>query len=164
MRNERPPIQSAVPAPGLSPLELAQDLLSRIERGNTYARTRKRRFRRSSAAVRLATLALLVASTVILGLQDLDFWAGLGFSLVAVVTVVNTLEPFFAWRSRWVLMEEAQYQFYRLRDELTYYIAATEPSDLKPAKIKELFGEYQLIWDQLSKRWLEFRQSSGSIN
>ncbi|OJF15207.1 SLATT domain-containing protein [Couchioplanes caeruleus] len=162
MNDKGSPIQSAVPAPGLAPIELAQDLLSRIERANTYARTRKRRFRRSSAVVRLTTLALLVASTIILGLQDLDFWAGLGFSLVAVVTVVNTLEPFFAWRSRWVLMEETQYQFYRLRDELTYYIASTEPSQVDPAKIKSMFDEYQNIWDQLGKRWQEFRQSSAA--
>ena len=162
MREQDPPVQSAVPGPGLTPIELAQDLLSRIERANTYARTRKKRFRRSSAAVRITTLALLVASTIILGLQDLDFWAGLGFSLVAVVTVVNTLEPFFAWRSRWVLMEETQYQFYRLRDELTYYIAATEPDHVDPTKVRAMFDEYQQIWDQLGKRWLEFRRSSGA--
>lgn len=157
------PIQSAVPSPGLSPLELAQDLLSRIERGNTYARTRKKRFRRSSTVIRLTSLSLLVASTIILGLQDLKFWAGLGFALVAVVTVVNTLEPFFAWRARWVLMEETQYQFYRLRDDLTYYLASTSPNEVDPTKIRAMFEEYQQIWEQLGKRWLEFRRSPASI-
>ncbi|XVV16569.1 SLATT domain-containing protein [Actinoplanes sp. CA-131856] len=159
MSAKDPPLQSAVPVPGLAPLELAQDLMARIETANTYARTRKKRFKRSSTVVRLTTLTLLVASTIILGLQDLDFWAGLGFSLVAVVTVINTLEPFFAWRSRWVLMEETQYEFYRLRDEVSYYIAATQPADLDPARIRALFDEYQAIWDRLGKRWLEFRQS-----
>jgi hypothetical protein len=33
-------------------------------------------------------------STIILGLQKLNLWTGVAFSLVAVVTVVNTLEPF----------------------------------------------------------------------
>ena len=113
--------------PGLTTSELAQDLLARIERGNAYARSRKNRFRSSSSAVRIVSLALTVASTIILGLQDLNAWTGTAFSLVAIVTAVNTLEPFFAWRSRWVLMEEAQYKFYRLRDELTYYIAASQP-------------------------------------
>jgi hypothetical protein len=158
------PIQSAVPSPGLSPLELAQDLLSRIERGNTYARARKKRFRRSSTVVRLVSLSLLVASTIILGLQDLKFWAGLGFALVAVVTVVNTVEPFFAWRARWILMEETQSQFYRLRDELTYYIASTPPNEVEPAKIRAMFDEYQKIWDQLGARWLEFRRSPASVS
>jgi hypothetical protein len=53
-------------------------------------------------------------------LQDLDFWTGLGFALIALATAENTFEPFFAWRSRWVLMEEAQYEFYRLRDDATF--------------------------------------------
>jgi hypothetical protein len=61
----------------------------------------------------VASLILSGASTIILGLQNLDFWTELGFSLVAIATRVNALEPFFAWRSRWVLMEETQYRFYR---------------------------------------------------
>ncbi|MFF5084498.1 SLATT domain-containing protein [Actinoplanes sp. NPDC000266] len=159
MSAKEPPLQSAAPVPGLAPLELAQDLMARIETANTYARTRKKRFKRNSTVVRVTTLTLLVASTIILGLQDLDFWAGLGFALVAVVTVINTLEPFFAWRSRWVLMEETQYEFYRLRDEVSYYSAATRPADLDPTRIRAMFDEYQAIWERLGKRWLEFRQS-----
>jgi hypothetical protein len=146
---------------GLPPLELARDLLGRIDQGNSNARARKRTFRRSSAAVQLLSLALSGASTIILGLQDLDPWAGLGFSLVAVVTVLSALEPFFAWRSRWVLMEEAQHQFYRLRDDLTYYLAAIPPDRLDPARIDAMFDQYQRIWSQLSERWLEHRRSGG---
>jgi len=67
MRRRSMPIQPAAPAPGLSPLELAQDLLSRIERGNDYARMKKSRFRRSSTVLHLISLTLLVASTIILG-------------------------------------------------------------------------------------------------
>jgi hypothetical protein len=106
--NSDPPIQSAMPKPGLIPLELAQDLVARIEQGNAYARSRKNRFRSSSTVVRMISLILTVTSTIILGLQKLNVWTGIAFSLVAVVTSVNALEPFFAWRSRWVLMEEAR--------------------------------------------------------
>src|SRR5215471_7712467 len=35
-----PPGKSAMPQPGLTPLELAQDLVARTERGNDYARSR----------------------------------------------------------------------------------------------------------------------------
>jgi hypothetical protein len=150
--------------PGLTPLELARDLLGRIEQGNAYARGRKLRFRRSSAAVQVLSLALSGASTIILGLQDLDLWAGVGFSLVAVVTVLSAVEPFFAWRSRWVLMEEAQYRFYRLRDDLTYYLAATPPDRLDPARIDAMFDQYQAIWYQLGERWLGYRRSGGPGN
>jgi hypothetical protein len=89
-----------MPKTGLTPFELAQDLVARIEQGNAYARSRKNRFRSSSSAVRMMSLVLTVTSTIILGLQKLNVWTGIAFSLVAVVTSVNTLEPFFAWRSR----------------------------------------------------------------
>jgi Protein of unknown function (DUF4231) len=160
--NSDPPIQSAMPKPGLTPLELAQDLVARIEQGNAYARSRKNRFRSSSTVVRMISLILTVTSTIILGLQKLNVWTGIAFSLVAVVTSVNALEPFFAWRSRWVLMEEAQYKFYRLRDEVTYYIAASQPDQLDVSKIQKMFDEYQQIWDQLSNRWMEYRRTPGA--
>ena len=44
--------------------ELAEDLVARIEQGNTYARSRKNRFRSSSSVVKMVSLALTVASTV----------------------------------------------------------------------------------------------------
>jgi hypothetical protein len=110
----------------------------------------------------MTSLILTVTSTIILGLQQLNVWTGIAFSLVAVVTSVNTLEPFFAWRSRWVLMEEAQYKFYRLRDDLTYYIAASPPDQLNESRIQNMFDEYQTIWDQLSNRWMEYRRTPGA--
>ena len=155
------PIQSDVPSPGLTPLELAQDLLSRIDRGNTYARSKKKRFRTSSSATRLGSLLLSVTSTIILGLQDLDGWTGVAFALVAVVTTVNTLEPFFAWRSRWILMEKTQYRFYRLRDDLTYYIASNKPDRLEESTIRQFFDSYQRTWDLLSDRWMEYSGRRG---
>lgn len=109
------------------------------------------------------SLILPVTSTIILGLQQLNLWTGIAFSLVAIVTAVNTLEPFFAWRSRWVLMEEAQYKFYRLRDELTYYIAASKPDQLDESRIQNMFDEYQQIWDQLSNRWMEYRRTPVAL-
>ena len=161
MRNSGEPVQSDVPGPGLTSSELARDILSRIDKGNTYARSRKKRFRSRSSTVRMLSLVLSVASTIILGLQTLNAWTGVAFALVATVTTVNTLEPFFAWRDRWVLMEETQYRFYRLRDELTYYIAANKPDHLDEGKLREIFDEYQRIWDQLGSRWMEYRRAGG---
>lgn len=163
MSGSHQPIQSDLPDPGLAPLELAKDVISRIERGNAYARSRKNRFRWRSATTKVGSLALSLSSTIILGLQDLNGWTGVAFALVAAVTVVNSIEPFFAWRSRWVLMEETQYRFYRLRDELSYYIAANKPDQLEAEKIREAFDEYQRIWDQLGSRWMEFRRTSGPV-
>ncbi len=154
------PIRSDVPAPGLTALELAMDLVSRIERGHAYARVKKRRFRASSSWLKLVVLGLSATSTIILGLQDLDFWTGLAFALVAVTTVLAPLEPFFAWRSRWILMEETSYRFQRLRDDVTYYVASHQPDELDRDVVRTMFDQYQTIWNQLSERWLEHRQTS----
>jgi len=159
----KPPIQSEPPKPGLGPLELAQDVLATIERANTYARHRKFRFRRRAVAIRMFALGLSATSTIILGLQNLDGWTGTAFALVAVVTVVSALEPFFAWRSLWVLMEEVQYRFYRLRDELGFYVASTSPEELDVEVIRAKFDEYQRIWDLVGERWLEYRRSEATI-
>jgi hypothetical protein len=43
------------------------------------------------------SLVLAVSSTIILGLQQLNFWTGLAFSFVAVGTLVSAVEPFFNW-------------------------------------------------------------------
>ncbi|QUQ66042.1 SLATT domain-containing protein [Kutzneria sp. CA-103260] len=149
------------PDPGLGPADLIKDLLLRIEVGNEYARRRKERFRRSSVAVKSVGLAMSAASTVILGLQNLNFWASVGFVLVALLTVMNTLEPFFAWRSRWVLMEEAQYRFYRLHDDLRFYLAANPIDQLDRERVDAAFEEYQRIWGTLGERWLESRRVPG---
>ncbi|SMD20573.1 SLATT domain-containing protein [Lentzea albidocapillata] len=144
---------------GLKPHELAQHLRGQIERGHAYARARKQRFRWKSVTVRLTTLVLSAVSTIILGLQNLDPWTGTAFALVAVVTVVSALEPFFAWRSLWVLMEEASYKFHRLEDDLSYYVASTPADDVDPERVREMFERYQEIWDSLSGRWLKFRDN-----
>jgi hypothetical protein len=158
----RKSIQSAPPKPGSSPLELAEDLLARIEEGNRYARSRKGRFRLRAVIVKVLTVALSAASTVILGLRDLDPLTGTAFALVTVVTVVSALEPFFAWRSLWVLMEEIQYRFYRLRDDVSFYVASTSPDQLDPEVLRARFEDYQAIWDQVGSRWLKYRQSDAS--
>jgi hypothetical protein len=79
VKHSDPPIQPTMPKPGLTALELAQDLVARIEQGNIHARSRKNRFRSSSSAVRMTSLILTVASTIILGLQQLNVWTGVAF-------------------------------------------------------------------------------------
>ncbi|MFB6712865.1 MULTISPECIES: DUF4231 domain-containing protein [unclassified Streptomyces] len=143
---------------GLSPRETAALLLDKIHQGNDYARGRKQRFRRSASTTKMLSLALSATSTIILGLQNLNTWAGLAFALVALVTLLGAVEPFFNWRSRWVLMEEAQYRFQRLADDLEYLVASTATDDLTYDRLGDIFTSYQTIWGDLSRTWLEHRR------
>lgn len=147
---------------GMGPRETAQFLRQRLEEGISYARNRRNAFRRSASLVKIFSLLLSASSTIILGLQDLNLWASLAFSLVAVTTVVNAVEPFFNWRSRWVLMEEMQSKFHRLSDELEYLLIATPPEDLRADQIDPLFQEHQQVWAEASQRWIADRTRPSS--
>jgi hypothetical protein len=113
-------------------------------------------------------LVLSGAATIILGLQNLTLWAGLGFSLVALTTVVNAVEPFFNWRSQWVLAEEAQHGFYRLQEDLEYLVATRRPEELKVDDLEEFYNKYKKTWNEFSKKWLVNRrrvaESGGNLS
>jgi hypothetical protein len=149
-----------IPA-GLSPYEVAIRLRGRIDESLTYMRVRKRRFQNFSSGVKLLSLAISAAATIILGLQDLSLWAGLAFSLVALVTVISAIEPFFNWRSRWVLAEEAQHKFFRLRDDLDYLVATRPKEDLTIEAVTVLYDSFQDSWQNFSEEWLANRRQQA---
>lgn len=146
---------------GLPAADVAKLLRGWAIEGTQYSRSKKRRFIAVSTTVRLAALGLLAASTIILGLQDLEFWPSVGFVTLTLATFVTGLETFFNWRSRWVLAEEAQYRFYRLQDELEFLIFLNKPEDITPDDLKGLFDKYQGTWDTFSLGWLEERRRAG---
>jgi hypothetical protein len=122
-----------------------------------WADSRKTRFRRRSSRTKLASLILAALSTVVLGIEAIPGRSWVALPLVATVTVLGGLESFFNWRSRWVLMEEAQYRLNRLRDEIDYYLTVTQPEAVEREVIDRFFADQQLIWSDVSRRWIEFR-------
>jgi len=83
-----------------------------------WADSRKARFRTRASSAKVAALALAAASTVVLGIPAIPNRAAIALPMVALVTLISALEPFFNWRSRWVLMEETQYRLNRIREEV----------------------------------------------
>ena len=150
--------EGQVPGSALAPHQVAVRLQGQVSDGITWARRRKAKFRRSASAIRVLSLVLAVASTIILGLQQLNFWTGLAFSFVAVGTLVSAVEPFFNWRSRWILMEEAQYRLQRIRDELEYYLLKTPAADVALDDLDPFFERLQGVWTDTSERWLTYRR------
>jgi hypothetical protein len=151
--------KARIPDGAPAPHDVALRLQGQVGDGITWARHRKARFRRSASAIRVLSLALAAGSTIILGLQHLNLWTGLAFSLVAVGTLVNAVEPFFNWRSRWILMEEAQYRLQRIRDELEYLLLKTPSPDVKFDDLDPFFERIQGVWTDTSERWLEYRRA-----
>jgi hypothetical protein len=123
-----------------------------------WADSRKARFRARASCARVATLALTAASTVVLGIPVIPDRTAIALPMVALVTLLSALEPFFNWRSRWVLMEETQYRLNRIRDEMDYYLVATPAADLDRDRLYRFFTDRQDTWNDVSRRWIEFRK------
>src|ERR1700754_333519 len=110
---------------GLELREVAVHFRDLVSADMDWADSRKVRFRGSATRVKVASLVLAALSTVILGIEVIPGRSWVALPMVAAVTVLGSLETFFNWRSRWVLMEEAQYRLNRLRDEIDYYLPVT---------------------------------------
>lgn len=120
--------------------------------------SRKKRFGWWAASIRLVTLALTAASTVVLGLPFIPERASWALPIVALVTALGGLEAFFNWRSRWLLMEESKYRMNRLRDDMDYYLVTTPETEVSKAQLDEFYAEQRDIWADVSRRWIEFRK------
>lgn len=123
-----------------------------------WADSRKARFRMRASCAKAAALTLTGASTVVLGIPAIPGRAAIALPMVALVTLISALEPFFNWRSRWVLMEETQYRLNRIRDEMDYYLVTTPAADLDRDRLRGFFTEQQDIWHDVSRQWVEFRK------
>jgi len=141
----------------LEPREVAVHFRDLVSADMDWADSRKVRFRRSATRVKVASLVLAALSTVILGIEVIPGRSWVALPIVAAVTVLGSLETFFNWRSRWVLMEEAQYRLNRLRDEIDYYLTVTPSAQVERETLDRFFAEQQLIWEDVSRRWIEFR-------
>jgi hypothetical protein len=145
-------------APDLSLREILIGFRELISADMHWVASRKVRFRTKASGVRILALAFAALSTVVLGIPEIPARASIALPIVALVTLLGGLETFFNWRSRWVLMEEAQYRFNRLRDDIDYYLVSTPTADLQRVRLDRFFEDQQLIWADVSRRWIEFRK------
>lgn len=145
--------------PGLSNLELATKIRAALYQAKGYARWRRRSWRRMASVTHIIVLGLSAAATVILGLADLNGLAQWGFVFSALVTTVSAVEPFFNWRSRWVLAEEALAKWHRLEEDLATYVAATPSQDLQQDRLLAYYSGYCDVWEDFSNRWIEQRRA-----
>ena len=93
-----------------------------------------------------------------LGIPAIPHQTAIALPMVALVTLIGGLEPYFNWRSRWVLMEETQYRLNRIRDEMDYYLVITPEADISQDRLDKFFKAQQEIWSDVSRRWIEFRK------
>lgn len=146
------------PAVGLDAEGAAERLLQMALDANAYHRRRKAYYRRWASGTWGLSLALSAASIIILGVQDLSLWASIGFSLVPVAALLNGVEPYFNWRSRWVMSEESQERFYRLEEDIRQLMAVTPKGQIPMSKIDALYNRYTIAWEDFSRQWISNRR------
>ena len=142
---------------GMPPLELARLVRDRLQHARGYGSRHLRDWRVAASGTRVVTLLLSLLATIFVGLSDPHGLAAAGFVCAAVVTAFNVLEPFFNWRSRQVLAEEAVDAWYRIEEDLVNYVSSTV--DLDVARLLALDAERQAVWRRFSEGWLRARRS-----
>ena len=142
-------------------------LKARIALALAYMERSRDKNRGRAATIKLSTVGLSAVATVLLGLQlsgmD-DLLRNFAFILVTFVTLLNALEPFFNFRSLWVEEEASIAQFFRLRDELGYEIAAVGGGTPSDEVLDRLFRQFLDIWEHHNNAWLGFRKNEGETH
>ncbi|MBI3244059.1 MAG: SLATT domain-containing protein [Chloroflexi bacterium] len=149
-----------------TPVQEKAELTKRkIEDAIQYTSATKRANRRNASFIKVFTIFLSGTATVVLGLQitGLEKWfKDIAFVFSTLITLFAALEPYFNYRALWVEHELALSRFYRLRDELEYYVAGTELDKLSEEKLNEFYKRYQEIWNELSTAWIQHRKKEQS--
>ncbi|HEU5476033.1 MAG TPA: SLATT domain-containing protein, partial [Actinophytocola sp.] len=142
----------------LTPQEAVVAFRDLVSADMAWTDDRKRRNRRKAKGTQVAGLILTALSTVVLGIPTIPEQAAIALPMVATVTVLAGLETFNSWRALWVLMEETQYRLHRVRDHMDFYLVTTPADQVSLDRLREFFDQQQEIWNDVSRRWLEFRK------
>jgi len=134
---------------------------SKIAEAIQHTSANRRDNRRKATTIKVATVILSAAATILLGLQIAGlekYFKDVAFVFSTLVTLLAALEPYFNYRALWVEHELALSRFHRLRDELDYYVAGLEPGQLSEERLGEFYTKYQDVWSELSSAWIQHRR------
>jgi hypothetical protein len=129
-------------------------------------RRRRKRDKRKSFGLQMATVILSATITVLLGVRATgtaqDRLADIALALGAIITVLAAAEAFFAHRGLWMLRTETVRNLEAFARHLDYYQAglASQPPD--PATVEALRAELEGILTADHTAWQHLRASSGT--
>jgi hypothetical protein len=144
----------------LKPKDLSEFLDRMISEAIERSDFRMSRYRAASVGIRILGIALAGSATIILGVSNLPPLANVAFSFTAIITLVNSLEPFFNLRSIWVIQEEALASFRGLHEELRFHVAGAVNGEVDHESLRIIFQRYEQIWAASSSSWIGERRSA----
>jgi hypothetical protein len=143
-----------------NPVSLSKFIDSIITEAIQKTDIRMARYRAISIGVRVLGILLAGGATIILGVSNLPTPANIAFSFTAIITLVNSLEPFFNLRSIWVIQEEALAAFRSLHEELRFEVAKTASGKVNEQYLRQIFERYEGVWSSASSSWIGERRSA----
>jgi Protein of unknown function (DUF4231) len=122
---------------------------------------RRRRDKRKSFALQMATVALSAAITVLLGLRVNDglqrHLANVALVLGALVTVLAAMEAFFNHHGLWVTRTVTVRKLEELRRQAEYQLAGLSDGEIQPQVVNALLARLNQIVADDQQAWLRLR-------
>lgn len=146
------------------PQQKAEWLNQQIQAALEHTERKRRENQRRASYIKVSAILLSGLATLLLGLRIAgieEHFGNIAFAFVALVTVLNALEPYFNFRALWVEHELAIARFHRLKDELNFYLAGTKPGKVQLERLSEIHKEYQEIWNNLADSWIRHRKGQA---
>ncbi|PSB27071.1 SLATT domain-containing protein [Stenomitos frigidus] len=140
-------------------------LQAKVDDAIKKVRGNRRDNRRKASLIKLTATFCSATATILLGLKVPNLESQLkdiAFVLTALITLLSALEPFFNFRALWVEHEIALWKFHRLRDKIEFYLAGNKPEKMSIDEINGFHAEFQIIWDDLSQSWINYRKQEKS--
>jgi hypothetical protein len=136
-------------------------LRAELERQQQRFTHRRRRDKRKSFALQMATVALSATITVLLGLRVeaglQRTLANLALVLGALVTVLAAMEAFFNHRGLWVARTVTVRRLEELRRQIDYQLAGLTDGEVDSAVVDGLLARLEAIVADDQQAWLRLR-------
>jgi hypothetical protein len=138
-------------------------LRAELDRQQQRFTRRRRRDKRKSFALQMATVALSATITVLLGLRVgaglQRTLANLALVLGALVTVLAAMEAFFNHRGLWVARTVTVRRLEELRRQTDYQLASLAAGEVDPVVVDGLLARLEEIVADDQQAWLRLRST-----
>jgi hypothetical protein len=138
-------------------------LRAELDRQQQRFARRRRRDKRKSFVLQMATVALSATITVLLGLRvDPGLQrtlANVALVLGALVTVLAAMEAFFNHRGLWVTRTVTVRRLEELRRQTDYRLAGLADGEVQPAMVDELLARLEEVMADDQRAWLQLRST-----
>lgn len=162
-----PGVPASSPAAGAGPADSAAQLAwvrQELDRQLSDYRRRRKRDKRKSFALQMATVTLSAAITVLLGLRTAGTaqqrLADIALALGAVITVLAAAEAFFTHRGLWILRTHTVRRLETLARHLDYQLSRSSGQPLERAVLDRYAAELDDILNEDYTRWQQLRAAT----